>query len=213
MQKVIFGLRKNSFSSLSVLMPIFAFILFFVFWLSFETYIVVNLVRVVRIFKLIVPCIAGVGIVLGVIGIRINRTANFALTVNVFGLIGIILNMGLLYSTQIIDLPKMTGKTLKISEYESNASGIGYITLMIRVDLPASEFVERNLDLQDPIFIVDANSHTIIYEQTGRWSWQREIVDDSKLQPNQHIQVKWDGFVFVSDPAEIEAVEITILNQ
>jgi hypothetical protein len=214
MQKSVVALHKVILGDLSLFIPIFVSISVIIFRFLFRAYVAIYKVEVIGIYKSAIPFISCLGIVLGVFGWQNKDKSKPLLKVNLFCLTGILLNIGLLCSTQIIDLPKMTGKISNIFTYEANESGFGYVcTLKMHVDLPTSEFVERNLNRQDPILIINTTSNTVIYEQTGKWSWQKKIIDDSQLQPNQHIQVKWDGFLFLTSPAQVDAVEITILNQ
>ena len=214
MQKFVTALYKVTLGDLSLFIPIFVSSSVIIFQLLFRVYVAIYKVEVIGIYKSAIPFISCLGIVLGVLGWQNEDKSKPLLKVNLFCLTGILLNIGLLYSTQIVDLPKVTGETSNIFTYEANESGFGYVrTLKIDVDLPASEFVERNLNHQDPVLIINTTNNTVIYEQTGKWSWQKKIVDDSQLQANQHIQVKWDGFLFLTSPAQVDAIEITILHQ
>ncbi|MFT3891030.1 MAG: hypothetical protein QM730_05300 [Anaerolineales bacterium] len=161
-------------------------------------------------FKLSIFLLTITGIICGSPILRNSKAIKsaFAVVVKAMSIIGVLVNIGLLYFAWIAQPPEMTGTISSI--YSSPILGYER-SLRIHVDLPADELVERNLDPQEPVFIVNITTDTLVYEQVSEG--QKRIVNYSRLRENQHINVVWNGFIFITDPAQVIALKIVILDQ
>jgi hypothetical protein len=157
-------------------------------------------------FNLIISLLTGIGIMFGALGFWNNKERSRA-SVRAVSLISIIVNAGLLYSVWFVQPPEMTGI---ISHVFSN-SNLGYErSLEVYVDLSANDLVASNLNPDEPVYIVNIAKETIIYESVKEG--QDRIVDSDQLQENQHIKVEWDGSIIITDPGQIRALRIIILD-
>jgi hypothetical protein len=158
-------------------------------------------------FNLIISLLTGIGIAFGALGVWNNKERKHV-AVRAVSLIGIIVNAALLYSVWSAQPPEMTGT---ISRVFSNPF-FGYErSLEMYVDLPASDLVESNLNPEEPVYIINVTHNTIIYENVKEGL--ERIIDSSQLQENQHIKVEWDGSIIITDPGQIRALRITVLDE
>ena len=164
--------------------------------------------------EFVVSTLICIGIVLGAIGLWKDRDIRPTMAVKIASLMGIILNIVILYlawGTKPTEF-FMTGTIMDVYSYAANESSFGYErSLRLHVDLPAQEPVERNVDPRDPIFIVNITGDTVVYKQTG--NSQKRVAAKNQLQEDQHVRVEWAGYIWITDPAQVDATSITILNQ
>jgi hypothetical protein len=206
MQKVIPRLLNVNWGFLSVFLPVFILALVLVLRYFFEIYIVLNLIQVVGLFKRVIPTVGIVGIILGAVGF-LNNARPQSKALRIFSLIGILLNIGLVYSAYRIELPTIKGTITDVYIYENEPQ------LSLFVDLSTIKF-DKNFfgNPSEPILVVHITNETTIYEQAGNWSWQKDIIRIDQLKENQYVEVKYDGSIEVTSPGQIYATEITVVK-
>jgi len=195
--------RSTLFGFLSLLIPI---LIFFgtrsifassILWMS---------------WRLGVTILAIVGIFLGVVGLKKSTQSKLTLVTRIFCGIGILLGIAISFNLWSIKLSKVTGVISDVRLYEKGQSNWPYIrSLRVQIDLPAGDFIERNLDLNDPVFIINTTWDTLVLEHIGEQ--QRRIVNQDQLETNQHIEIEYDGWIWITDPAQIDAIVIRILDR
>ena len=197
MQRVASKLRNVNWVFLSVVLPIFILSLAFVVWYSFEIYIITHIIQVVTLVKMVIPVIGIVGIIFGALSFQ-NKSRK------VFSLIGILLNIVLLYSAYRIEVPTIKGTITDIQNIPQ---------LSLFLDLSTVNFKENFFENpQEPILVVHISNETTIYEQVGNWSWQKKIIRIDQLKENQYVEVKYDGSIEVTSPGQIYASEIIVVE-
>lgn len=117
---------------------------------------------------LILDCI---GLLLGIIGLQYNKKVEFSRTAKVIGLIGTFLNSIILviYVLSFYNngFPIVTGFINSI--YKDSANNFGYeYSLEVKIDLPSKGYIENNMDLQNPILIVNTTNETAIFEKNRK---------------------------------------------
>jgi hypothetical protein len=212
MQKDTLILRSINWAYLSVFLPILVLALVIVLWHCFEIYIAVNIIQVVDLYKTVIPIIGIFGVVLGVLGLQSKTNSEIKSRTRVMSLIGALLNLGLLYSTYIVDIPTIKGTIIDIYVYENRENEPP--DLSVSVDLSTSKFDENFFDnSSEPILVVHINKDTTIYEQVGYWRWQNEVLSVDQLKANQYVEIKYDGMIFITDPGQIYAIEVIVRDE
>jgi hypothetical protein len=191
---------------MSVFLPIFILALVLVLRYFFEIYIIFNLVQVVGLFKRVIPVVGVVGIVLGVVGF-LNKARPQSKALRVFSLLGILLNIALVYSAYRIELPTIKGTITDVYIYENEPQ------LSLFVDLSTIKFDKSFFgNPPETILVVHITNETTIYEQVGNWSWQKKIISANQLQVNQYVEIKYDGSILTTNPGQIYAAEIIVFK-
>jgi hypothetical protein len=215
MQKNTLTLRNINWAYLSVFLPILILAFVIVLRYCFEIYIAVNVIQVVDLYKTVIPAIGVFGVVLSVLGLQSKANSEIKSRTRVMSLIGALLNLGLLYSAYIVDVPAIKGTIMDIYVYENRGNDPDLsVSVEVSIDLSTSKFDENFFDnSSEPILVVHISKDTTIYEQVGYWRWQNKVLGVDQLKANQYVEVKYDGMIFVTDPGQIYATEVIVRNK
>jgi hypothetical protein len=211
MRKDALILRNINWAYLSVFLPILVLAFVIVLSYCFEIYIAVNIIQVVDLYKTVIPFIGIFGVASGVLGFQSKANSEIKSRTRVTSLIGALLNLGLLYSAYIVDVPTIKGTIMDIYVFENHENEPD---LSVSIDLSTSKLDENFFDdSSEPILVVHISKDTTIYEQVGYWRWQTEVLSVDQLKVNQYVEVKYNGMIFVTDPGQIYATEVIVRDE
>ena len=159
--------------------------------------------------RIIVIALAVVCVLLGVWGLKKSKQNKPTLITRIICILGILLCIAIGYRVRNINkLPKVTGIISDIRSYEPD----GYIySLEVRPDEPAPDSLKGDFYLGDPVFGTDILYNTLVLKQTrGKLT---RIVNRDQLKVNQHIEIEWNGQIYLTNPPLIDAIAIRILDR
>ncbi len=163
-------------------------------------------------WKIIVTTVAIVCIFLGVLGLKKFKESKPTPITRIVCILGISLCIALSYYVWSIKLPKVTGVISRIQVYEQGQQYFGYTrALDVRPDEPVPDSLKGDHYQENPIFAANTTWDTLILKQTG--GRLTRIINQNQLEINQHIEIEYSGWVYLTDPSQIDAIVIRILDR